>query len=108
MCGRFTLTHPDYAELVERLGVRPAQELADESGLYRPRFNVAPTDLHWIVKPTRPVGEPTDVLPPAVLAPARWGLLNFWAQDPRRAARPINARIESVHRQPAFRNAFRK
>lgn len=43
-CGRFTLTRQNRRELAPRLG-------ADEDDFrdYRPRYNIAPTDPHFIV-----------------------------------------------------------
>lgn len=93
MCGRFTLTH-NAEQLAEELGV-PVESLAD----YRPRYNIAPTDAHWIV---RMKYEDREVLP------ARWGLVNAWAQDRKRAALQINARAETVRTNRAFRDAFQR
>ena len=45
MCGRFTLTEKDPAQLALELGV----DAAVLKG-YRPRYNIAPTDPHWIVR----------------------------------------------------------
>lgn len=44
MCGRFTLTRRNRRELAQLLGV-------DEDDLrdYRPCYNIAPTDQHFIV-----------------------------------------------------------
>lgn len=36
-----------------------------------------------------------------------WGLLPFWAKDPSEARRPINARSETAHQKPTFRQPFR-
>lgn len=47
-----TLTTKGYAQLAELLGVEPD---LDEAPFYRPRFNVAPTDDHWMV--ARPKGD---------------------------------------------------
>jgi putative SOS response-associated peptidase YedK len=49
MCGRATLTIPTLGNLAELVAaeIDPA-EAAD----YRPRFNLAPTDPHWIVTKT--------------------------------------------------------
>ena len=38
----------------------------------------------------------------------RWGLIPFWAKDPKIGARMINARSETVAEKPAFRNALKK
>ena len=38
----------------------------------------------------------------------RWGLIPFWAKDPKIGARMINARAETVAEKPAFRNALKK
>lgn len=91
MCGRYSLTVEQQA-LQAALGVE---------GLIhpRPRFNLAPTQevpgLIWRA------GSPA----PALL---RWGLIPFWARQDTAARRLlINARAESVHVKPSFRDAFR-
>ena len=38
----------------------------------------------------------------------RWGLVPFWAKDPKIGARMINARAETVAEKPAFRNALKR
>jgi putative SOS response-associated peptidase YedK len=43
MCGRFTLTARDIDEAARVFGAEVAREYAN---LYRPRWNVAPTDGH--------------------------------------------------------------
>lgn len=78
------------------LGV-PVDQLFEED--YRPRWNIAPTDPHWIV---RMKYEDREVLP------AKWGLVQFGAKDAKRAAAQINARAETLDGRPAFRNAWRK
>ncbi len=94
MCGRFTLTYRDSQRLADELGVPVEQLPAD---VYKPRFNIAPTDPHWIM---RLHYEDREVLP------AKWGLVNTWAKDAKRAAAQINARSESLKTSPAFRDAF--
>jgi putative SOS response-associated peptidase YedK len=37
----------------------------------------------------------------------RWGLIPFWAKDPRIGSKLINARAESVATLPAFRSSFK-
>lgn len=98
MCGRFTLTKPDYGQMARTLGVEPREEYAAQ---YRPRWNIPPTDPHWMLRLDPETGKRT-------LDPARWGLVNHWAKDRARAAQQINARMESAAEKPAFRQAFAK
>ncbi len=93
MCGRFTLSYREAERLAAQLGV-PLESLRD----YRPRYNIAPTDPHWIV---RLRFEDREFLP------ARWGLINSWAKDRKQGFKNINARSETVQTQPAFRDAFK-
>jgi len=95
MCGRFTLTYPDAHLLAEELGV-PLESLP---AAYQPRYNVAPTDDHLIVRIKNEVRE---------ALPAKWGLVNTWAKDAKGAAKQINARSETASTRPAFREAFDK
>ena len=94
MCGRFTLTRQEAEELAAELGV-PVDSLPN----YRPRYNIAPTDQHWIV---RTKYEEREVLP------ALWGLINTWAKDRKRAAAQINARVETLETRSAFKDAFKR
>ena len=94
MCGRYTLTHREAEKLAAELGV-PVVQLAD----YKPRYNIAPTQRQLIV---RIEFEDREALR------ARWGLINRWAKDAKMSYRTINARAETVHQRPAFRDAFKK
>ena len=84
MCGRVTLTLPDIDEVARLL---EAHVSPGNAALYRPRYNAAPTDQHWIVNPGRE------------LLPAVWGF-------PGANGLLINARSETADRLPAFRDAF--
>jgi putative SOS response-associated peptidase YedK len=90
MCGRFTMTVPDVSELAAALG---AEITEADAALYRPRFNVAPTDRHFVVE--RVSGH-------ARLVPARWG----FPADGR--APHFNARAETVGERSRFAEAFRR
>ena len=92
MCGRFTLTSaPDE--------VARAFEL-DEIPRLEPRFNIAPgQDVATIQQ-----GEGGR----SVLTLRRWGLVPFWAKDPKIGARLINARAETLDAKPSYREAFRR
>jgi putative SOS response-associated peptidase YedK len=91
MCGRFA--QPRSAEDLARIfRARPATVLAGD------RFNVAPTD---------PVAAVVEQHGERVVDEFRWGLVPFFAESRRSAARMINARSETVETAPAFRAAFR-
>jgi putative SOS response-associated peptidase YedK len=38
----------------------------------------------------------------------QWGLIPYWAKDPKIADRTINARAETVDKAPSYRQAFKK
>jgi putative SOS response-associated peptidase YedK len=96
MCARVTLTVEDIDELAETL----AAELAPEDARrYKRRYNVAPSDRHWIVE-RGPDGR--------LLLPATWGYLPTFPTSPAgRARKPlINVRGEQVGSGHGFRDAF--
>ncbi|MFI6769745.1 SOS response-associated peptidase [Streptomyces sp. NPDC050355] len=104
MCGRYAASRR--AEDVAGLfGVRqwePKETLA-------PSWNVAPTDpVHVVLE--RPLkGEAAAAFPPGPVRQLRtlkWGLVPSWSKSPEGAARMINARSETVHEKPSFRQAF--
>jgi putative SOS response-associated peptidase YedK len=88
------MTYREAERVAAELGV-PLESLAD----YRPRYNIAPTDPHWII---RAHYEDREILP------AKWGLVNFWMKDRKAAFKNINARAETVQESPAFRAAFKE
>jgi putative SOS response-associated peptidase YedK len=91
VCGRFVqAAEPEvYAELfsVDRI-IAP---------LLPASYNVAPTDPVYAV--VEHEGE-------RLLSSFSWGLVPWWAEDRRIAARNINARAETVAEKPAFRDSF--
>lgn len=99
MCGRFTLTVQQIEALAEHLA---AQLVLPEGVGYRPRYNVAPGETHWLLRPRR---EPTEALPREIVG-ARWGLINHWAKDHRVGYKQINARAETIDSRRAYRDAF--
>jgi putative SOS response-associated peptidase YedK len=38
----------------------------------------------------------------------QWGLIPYWAKDPKIAYKAINARVETVDTAPSYRQAFKK
>lgn len=94
MCGRFDNLIPRdaYAGLFRAVRVPRSN--------FPPRFNVAPTDQIPIVRIDPRDGEREVVM-------ARWGLIPFWMKEKPKVPH-INARAETVHKQPMFREAFAK
>jgi putative SOS response-associated peptidase YedK len=89
MCGRFTLTTRDVDDVARALAAEVERERAR---LYCPRWNVAPTDEHWVVR--------LDGTGRRHLLPARFGFEGSGGQL------IINARSETASRLPSFRRAF--
>jgi putative SOS response-associated peptidase YedK len=92
MCGRFTITRRDGNSLAAELGVA-----SDSFVDYRPRYNVAPTQMHYIV---RIKYENREVVP------ARWGFVNAGSKDASMASKNINVRSETADKRRGFREAF--
>jgi putative SOS response-associated peptidase YedK len=83
-----TLSEPELSAVAALLDARV--EPAD-APLYRPRFNAAPSDLHFIG---------LDEQGARRLVPGRWGVPGS------RGQLVINARSESAHLRPMFRDAW--
>lgn len=93
MCGRYSLSGPNPAVLRERFA------LGDEVPVRR-RYNVAPGDEVLAITTTREGERRPDLL--------RWGLVPFWAKDPKVGYKMINARAETAPEKPAFRDALER
>lgn len=91
MCGRMTLTRRELIELADELEATCDAAFA---AAYRPRYNVAPTDQHPVLRLVDGVRR---------LEPARWGLKSTGKSK----APLINARVETVRSRPAFKFAYR-
>ena len=83
MCGRYMLTTP--VDALRQLLLFP------ERPNLPPRYNIAPTQDVPIVRRTRD-GTARELIM------VRWGLVPYWADDPKIGNRLINARGESVAR----------
>ena len=91
MCGRYTLI-ADLGDLAQRF------EFDGSDFSYDPGYNIAPTESVLTVRNVE--GREAAFM--------RWGLVPFWAKDPKIGSRMINARAETVAEKPAFRNALKK
>ena len=72
--------------------------LAVPCGPVPPTYNLCPSQLITIC---RQVQE-------RELVQLRWGLVPFWAKDPKTGYNAFNARAETVAAKPAFREAFKR
>lgn len=90
MCGRFTLT-------VDPGQLQDAFPWVDFPENIPQRYNIAPT-------------QPVGVVPNDGhnrLDFYNWGLIPFWAKDPKIGNRMINARSETITEKPSFRGSFK-
>lgn len=90
MCGRYT-NHATWAEVHAFsqplvLPVPPAE--------IEPAYNVAPTQMGWVIVPDE-------------VMRMKWGLLPAWAKDAKMAYSTINARLDTITVKPSFRGAWR-
>lgn len=92
MCGRYKMSKPVHT-LVEQFHV-------DVSYDPPARYNIAPTDAVPAIR--------LDDDGKRVLLPLRWGLIPFWAKDPRIGSKMINARAETLAEKPPFKEALEK
>lgn len=89
MCGRFA-TSKNLDQLEEEFSLvgLPSRELPAN-------WNVAPTQEIYVITD----GPKLEIM--------RWGLIPTWAKADFVSAHTINARSESVHEKPSFRQAFK-
>jgi putative SOS response-associated peptidase YedK len=93
MCGRYSFTSPEEA-MRQLFGYsNPPLNIPE-------RFNAAPTQDVPVVRKAQSGARELVMM--------RWGLVPFWADDPKIGNRCINARVETVATAPAFREAFRQ
>jgi len=92
MCGRYAL-YADGEQLAWRFGLPVPHPVP-------PRYNIAPSQplLALRYNPDTRQREWTHLI---------WGLVPHWAKDPTIGNRMINARAETLHEKPAFRDAYR-
>jgi putative SOS response-associated peptidase YedK len=91
MCGRFALYSP-LPELVETFDV---QEVRTH---FEPSYNIAPTHQVAVVVKRETAN---------VLETMTWGLIPFWAKDPKIGSRMINARAETLSQKPSFKRPLK-
>lgn len=93
MCGRYRLSRRKQI-IVEHF------DTISDSDDWSPRYNIAPMQPVPVVRQ-----HPTE--PTRHLSQMRWGLIPSWSKDGSGAAPMINARSETAHGLPAFRDAMK-
>lgn len=93
MCGRYSLTTADPAQLRTRFPI-------GESLAVEPHYNIAPgSDVLAVT--TDKAGHPRGEL-------LRWGLVPSWAEDTKAGFKMINARAETLTERSAYRAPFER
>ena len=90
MCGRYTLTPEQKALQLEF-------KFMSAPNLHKPRYNIAPSQPSLVI-----VREERNVL-----KIMKWGLVPYWAKDPKIGFKLINARAETITEKPSFKTAFK-
>ena len=90
MCGRYTLTKPLKA-------IKKHFEPIILSCDHNERYNISPGQNNPAVTMTNSQRE---------LKLMRWGLIPPWIKDIKTTKPLINARSETVHQKPSFRDSF--
>lgn len=67
-----------------------------------PRYNIAPSQIVPVIRRL----QSSDNL--RELAGCKWGLIPFWAKDPKIGNKLINAKAETISEKPSFKHAFAK
>lgn len=93
MCGRYSLT-ADFQVIEDRFG-----EATFDITKYEKSYNIAPSQLVLSV-----VNDGSKNR----LGFLKWGLIPQWAKESKVGFKMINARSETVHEKPSFREAFKR
>lgn len=94
MCGRFTI-FANFTDIINRFDI----EAGIQEELYRPSYNVAPSNSVLSV-----INDGSKNR----LGYLRWGLIPSWAKDEKIGYKMINARAETLTEKSSFRNAYQK
>ncbi|OGM08174.1 hypothetical protein A2159_01690, partial [Candidatus Woesebacteria bacterium RBG_13_34_9] len=89
MCGRYTLANT--ANFKKRFGI------IDKIPKFNESYNISPSTINPVIVRNSPNR--------VVLM--KWGLVPFWAKDPKIGFRMINARAEDISIKPSFRKPIR-
>ncbi len=91
MCGRFSLTKQEEA-------INQRFETNGSHAPYIPRFNGAPSQPMAVISNNDP----------QYISHFKWGLVPFWAKDPKIGYKLINAKAETLGEKPSFKSSFKQ
>jgi putative SOS response-associated peptidase YedK len=96
MCGRYrrTTSEEELARLYH-IPIPPQRDLPIN-------WNIAPSQEVLVIRYNPKVKQRRS------LDALRWGLIPYWAKDPKIAYKTVNARVETVDTAPSYREAFKK
>jgi putative SOS response-associated peptidase YedK len=92
MCGRFTTLRHKPADIAERFKV----ELFEQAAI--PRYYIAPSQVIPVIRQING----------RELIECKWGLVPFWAKDPKIGNKMINAKGETLAEKPSFKTGLAK
>src|SRR6187549_1052773 len=92
MCGRYTL-HTKADDITKRFGLAKVPKDIPQN------FNVAPGQIMPVIIQDED-GPKLELM--------KWGLVPFWAKDPKIGYKLINARDDTIFEKPMWRNAVLK
>lgn len=97
MCGRVIQRSKPLGLTLGLLAAQDPENLV----AWTPRYNGAPGQQLLIIRENQATRCRS-------LEPLTWGLIPNWCRDEKGGRKPINARAETVHQLPSFRDAFQR
>ena len=94
MCGRFSLT--DIDSIFSRFGVIISKDINKK---ITPHYNIAPTQKIPVIYKDKNQENRIEFM--------RWGLVPYWAKDPKIGYKMINARAETLTQKPSFKHLLK-
>ena len=94
MCGRFSLT--DIGSIFSRFGVIISKDINKK---ITPHYNIAPTQKIPVIYKDKNQENRIEFM--------RWGLVPYWAKDPKIGHKMINARAETLTQKPSFKHLIK-
>ncbi|MDR4507390.1 MAG: SOS response-associated peptidase [Candidatus Brocadiaceae bacterium] len=94
MCGRFVLD--DIDDILSRYRIT---ESTDVKGKITPHYNIAPSQHIPVIYKDEHRENKIEFM--------KWGLVPFWAKDPKIGYRMINARAETLTQKPSFKHILK-